>query len=193
MRFKSFFLAAAMILGLSANHASAINIYVSANPYIGGYDEDVTTSGFVDYTVSHDAATAFSVTYFQLQFESSVFTSFDFVSSSINGSSGPALSEAGELLTGGGFTLGAGSTWVIRVAYTLADAATKLKWSESLPLGLPPWAQGYFGIGTVAGGFAGDGGSTELAPEPGTLMLLGSGLLSLGVVKRFRQKRKMSA
>ncbi len=191
MKAKPFLLAIAVLFTIGAGDASAIlNIAVNANPYIGGYDPYTSISGTVEYRVTHEGLSNEALSFLQLQFDSSIFTSFSLVSALLDGTTNVSgsFSSSGDKLRGLGLSMAPGSSLVLRVSYSLAGPAASLFWPESWPGGLPEWSQGWV---AASSGFSFDGGSTGLAPEPGTVLLLGTGLLSLGIVNRIRQRRKM--
>jgi len=206
MKTKFLPLAAAVLMAISARDASAyLNIYALANPWIaGGYDPLSTTSGQVEYSVFHEANSTEGLSFFWLKFDASVFSSFALTGAKINGTSLTAsqlssyfdvldLGDSFEFTTFSFPGLPVGSVMSLTFDYSLLAPAMNLDWPED-DVGGQMWAQSFGGHGTHWSYFSTigheDGGSTGLAPEPGTLMLLGTGLASLGAVKRYRQRRK---
>ncbi|MGH7492067.1 MAG: PEP-CTERM sorting domain-containing protein [bacterium] len=209
MKTKLFSLLAIALLTSSARDASAyLNIYALANPWInpGGYDLHSTTAGVVEYTIYHEANSNEALSYFDLKFDGSVFSSFGLTGAAINGSAlslshfdvfTDAVSFDGIEYTNGGFQgLALGSVMTLTFNYSLHGPASSLYWPDGD--GPSPWAQSFTGLGEhynpalrpfMNVGHQ-DGGSTGLTPEPGTLMLLGSGLASLGFARRYRLRRK---
>jgi hypothetical protein len=208
MKIRLFSLAVVALLAIGARDASAyLNIYALANPWVnpGGYNPNTTTSGVVEYTVYHEANSNEGLSYFDLKFDGSVFSSFALTGAKINGSAvslsffdvfTDLVSFDGIQYTTGGYPgLPVGSVMTLTFNYSLLGPANSLYWPDGDG---HPWAQSFTGLGQQYNPLLPpfrnvghwDGGSTGLAPEPGTLMLLGSGLASLGVVKRYRQRRK---
>lgn len=177
-----------LVIGVSEAFA-LLNIYTTANPFITpGYNINTTSSGIVEYTVYHEAGSTNALNFYQLRFDTAVFSSFSFISALINGTTSVGFSSAGDLLGASSFSLAPGASLVIRVAYAFVGGvgASALTWPEG-----QTWAQSYAGL-SFSPGFAIDGGSSELAPEPGTILLLGSGLLGLGLAKRYLRRSKSS-
>lgn len=186
MRIKLLLQIAVIVLTVGVSKAFAIlNIYANANPFVTpGYDLNTTTSGTVEYTVYHEAGSTNALNYFELKFDTSIFSSFMVMSAVIDGTTSVGFSQDPlYAFSSSAFSMGTGSSMVISVAYTLLGGASTLSWPEG-----SPWGQSFYG--SSGGGARGlyDYGSTDLAPEPGTIMLLGSGLLGLGLVRRYLRR-----
>ena len=113
-----------------------------------------------------------------LEFENDVFASVGGVS--FSSPSDWSYSPAGDYeLATAGTVLGAGE----KLTFTVSDVVV---YNDAL-LGTGLWQEGQmwaqsFTAGDTLGG--NDGGSTTLVPEPGTLLLFGSGLVGLFYVRR---------
>lgn len=188
MRAKFLTLVAIIVMTVGIPNAFAIlNIYTDANPYIQiGYDINTTPSGRVQYTIYHEAGSNQALNLFALRFDTSVFASFWVESAFLDGATSVSFAQVGDQLIASGFNMAPGSSILLTVNYSfLGNAgASALIWPEG---GI--WSQSFAGL-SYSGSFGIDGGSTGLTPEPGTIVLLGSGLLSLGLVRRYLQRPK---
>jgi hypothetical protein len=169
------------------NAFAILNIYTSA--YLGvGYDINTTTQGTVEYTIGHYGNSNVALNYYQLYFDSSTFTSFALLGA--YSSTGANLSslfdfDSNYIWSDGNLNLAPGASIILQVSYTLPGGASTLSWNNEGGA----WQQGFVGQGS--GGPSGfSGGSSSLAPEPGTILLLGSGLLGLGLARRYLLRSK---
>lgn len=204
MKTKLFALAAAALLFVAGEASAALNIAVSANPYMNdpGYHFHTHTSGIVTYQLQHLPGSNDPMKAFWMRFNKSAFdftganlNGFTIVSALIDGSTDVSShlkwTNAGaykNLILKTTFPgLVSGSSLVIQVAYDLLAPAATANWGALGGQTFGPWEQRFaYGTGTVANTV----GTTALTPEPGTMILLGSGLLGMGVARRLRERRQ---
>lgn len=188
MKMKLLSLAAAALVMLGASNALAqLSISIVANPFVdGSYGHNAAPAlRTVSYTVTNSALSTQHLSSLFLIFEPDVFTSFSLTSASIGMTPVTGFIASGSLLISlPGFvpTLAPGSSMVLTVAYMLDGPALSNQWDSGL------WKQSFTGLGSLGG--VSSGLTTAATPEPGTLVLLGTGLLGTGLVQRFRQRRK---
>lgn len=204
MKTKLFTLAAAALLFVAGEASAALNIAVSANPYLNnpGYSFGGTTNGIITYQIQHLPGSTDPMQAFWLRFNK---TAFDFSGANVNGfgivsALIDGVTDVSSELKWTNATvyknlavkttfpgLAPGSSLVIQVAYDLLSPAAIANWGTLGPTTFTPWQQRFaYGSTTVAG----TSGNTALTPEPGTMILLGSGLLSMGVARRMRERRR---
>jgi hypothetical protein len=176
---------------------SFVSLYT--NPFVDpSYDFGTSTTGYVEYTAVMTGAVPPGDTFTGLElffggvfsppfspiFKSAVFDISGFVS---NPGGWSLTSFSDGVLKIGGSGLSVGQAVVFRVTYELFNpaGAGPLGWSSA-----DPWSQNFAANSALGNSSP---GSAQLVPEPGTVLLLGSGLFGLGLVKRFRQRRKMQA
>ncbi len=209
MKAKLLALTAAACTFLAGEASAALNIAVTSNPYVNnpGYSIGSTTSGIVTYQIQHLPGSTDPMQAFWLRFNKSAF---DFSGANVNGFSivsalidGSTDISSHLKWTNSGLHkhmamkntfpgLTPGSSLVVQVAYQLLAPAATANWGMIGPMALGPWQQRY-GYGSTL--VPNSQGSTALTPEPGTMILLGSGLLGMGLARRMRERRqkKMSA
>lgn len=127
--------------------------------------------------------------YFELNFFPSAFD-FSSLSVSVNspGTWNAAFTSNGLRLQSSGPGIGNGGSLILTLTYRLLGAASNpLNWSSH-----EPWSMNGFVRSAVDGSITAFP-STGLAPEPGSMILLGSGLLGMGLVRRYRQRRNVRA
>lgn len=172
-------------------------IYVEGyvDPYVGTVIDDgtITTFGDVTYTfyVTDNGGTGASMNAMSLEFENDVFSSFGSVVSPLPAdwtfdtlASSDSISLLGgesiacPTCTGTPIAVGDYLQFTVKevVVYNEALVPGNGLWQEG-----QIWAQSWSVFDTIG---LGDGGSTALVPEPGTLMLFGSGLVGLFYVRR---------
>jgi hypothetical protein len=173
-------------------------VTVYTNPFADpSYNFATSTSGFVEYTARVTGAVPPNDTFTALElffggpyspplspiFKSATFSGFVSNPGGWNVDSNYDPTTDGVLRIGGS-GLSVGQSIVFRVTYELFNPA------GAGPLGFSsssPWSQNFTAFSASG---AASPGSAHMTPEPGTIMLLGSGLASLGLVKRYRQRRK---
>lgn len=204
MKTKLFALAAAALLFVAGEASAALNIAVSANPYMNdpGYHFHTHTSGIVTYQIQHLPGSTDPMQAFWMRFNKSAFdfsganlNGFSIVSALVDGSTNVSShlkwTNAGvykNLILKTTFPgLAPGSSLVIQVAYELLAPAATANWGTLGPTTFTPWQQRF---GYVATTVSTTSGNTALTPEPGTMILLGTGLLSMGVARRMRERRR---
>jgi len=177
-----------IMFAFSTNGYSLHLITVTINPTIDPlYGNNITGGTFnALVTVTNTSSTTYQ--YFQLQTEP--FISFNSIST-LSNSWSSALS-AGGLQLFGPPPLAPGASFSFVMNYTFASGISALNapWSST-----SVWSMN----GTVAHAYVEIGGfiytqgsqsfSTGVIPEPGTIILLGFGLLGLGFFTRMRKKR----
>ncbi|MDQ7052702.1 MAG: PEP-CTERM sorting domain-containing protein [candidate division KSB1 bacterium] len=172
-------LAMAGVLFAATDSQAFLSVSVSSNPFVTpGYDINATTSGVVEYYIVNNSSSTSILDQFYLSFESDVFASFS--------TSTPGFSVSGVQIVATGLNLNPGESITLTVNYTLFGPASTLDWDEG-----SPWEQGWVAIGKDPSYFT--GGSTNLTPEPNTLLLLGAGLFGLGARARRRKKHRQKA
>jgi hypothetical protein len=173
------------------NAFAILNIYTTGYPHAtpgNEYDINTTTQGTVEYTIGHYGNSNVALNYYQLYFDPATFTNFTLLG--VYSNTGANLSslfdfDSNFIWSIGNLNLAPGASIILQVSYTLPGGASTLSWNNEGG----PWQQGFVGQGS--GGPSGfSGGSSSLAPEPGTIMLLGSGLLGLGLVRRYLRRPK---
>ena len=204
MRKKKLFALSTLFVLVMASPAFSITFSFTANPWGGSFDFN-TNKGTVLYTFtleSLDPGESFvGVEAFfgnglpSDASESPIITSFSLVGGSITNPSislGTPSEPYSLLFTG---TLSAGSGFQFLADLTLSQSPFNLTLpgGESSWSSAGPFAQNYnvFHLPpSSVGGPQSKPGSMGLAPEPGTVMLLGAGMLSLGLVERYRSRRR---
>ena len=205
MKTKLLSLAAAALMFVGVGNASAqMLVSVFANPFITpGYNANSTLTGTVRYTVNVLPGSE-SLNKFKLEFRDILdgggMGPFDF--------SGAPLGFAVTPVSGGGtyswiglglnkpkiqvegLSLAPGSSLVFDVVYTLkAPASTAGLWGMFGSGQLASWEQPFNAENIGSGEFQNEATRLAQTPEPGTMILLGSGLLGMGLARRFRQRR----
>ncbi|MFQ5753372.1 MAG: PEP-CTERM sorting domain-containing protein [bacterium] len=188
-------LALALTFIFPSQSLSLTFVSVSANPFADPtYIFSTSTSGFVEYTATVTGALppTDSFTSLELFFGGSfsppfspIFTSATFGSilSDPTGTWG-LTSFSGGILKIGGSGLTVGQSVKFKVSYTLSNpaGAGPLGWAS-----VSPWSQNFSAFSSSGGVSP---GSSGLAPEPGTLILLGSGLVGFGIAAQIRRRKK---
>ncbi len=205
MKTKLFALAAAAMLFLAGEASAALNIAVSANPYLNdpGYHFHTHTTGIITYQIKHLPGSTDPMKSFWLRFNKTAFdfsganvNGFTIVSALVDGSTdvashmkwtNPSLNYKQLNLKTTFPGLASHSSLVIQVAYDLLAPAATANWGTQGAITFGPWQQ-RFGYGTTT--VVSTQGTTAMTPEPGTMILLGSGLLSMGVARRIRERRR---
>lgn len=178
-----------LVIVLGSN-AHAIPLAGTVNPGIApGYSFANSTTGTALFSFTNiDNGTGLVAQSITLTLESDVFNLTN-TSTSINAPAGWSVTSFSfgdrfDQLTGPGLV--EGDVLQFTMNYTLLDNAKALQnsgaWSEG-----GPWQIGY--SAQYANLPFSTGGSTIMNPEPGTILLMGSGLLGLGLW-RWKQKRK---
>lgn len=204
MKAKFLALAIAACMFAAGEASAVLNIAVTANPYLNnpGYSFGGTTSGIITYEFRHLPGSTDPMASFWVKFNKSAFdfsganvNGFSIVSALIDGSSD--VSSNLKWTNSGTFKrltmkntfpgLAPGSSMVIQVAYDLFAPAATANWGTQGAITFGPWQQRY-GYGSTL--IPTNQGSTALTPEPGTMILLGSGLLSMGLARRMRERRQ---
>ncbi len=206
MKLKLTALAAAAVMMFGVREASAVlNITATANPFFGGgYSLTSSTSGTVQYVFSNLSSSTDPLGFLNLRFQKSAFdfSSFPagFAFNAMIGATDVSSSFVWhhyadhKRLTAASLStlVMSGQNLVLTMGFELMGPATTVSWATENQLGLGAWQQplGY-GVTTANPFFVNT--SLALTPEPGTLILLGSGLLGSGLVRRYRQRRNTKA
>jgi hypothetical protein len=163
-----------------------------APDFSGLTDNSDGTSTFSQIDYFFTVATADSgaqMNSLSLRFDAAVFSSpgtilsinpNDWGTSTVTSSSGNFFH-----IVSAGTTLGAGSKLLFSVTNAIINNQA-LTDPSLWPSGMI-WGQPWSATDTLGGG---DGGTTAPVPEPATLLLLGSGLASLGLLGRRRSKKR---
>ncbi|NUO78903.1 PEP-CTERM sorting domain-containing protein [candidate division KSB1 bacterium] len=204
MKTKFFTLAALALMFVAGEASAALNIAMNANPWVNnpGYNFGATTSGIITYELKHLPGSTDPMASFWIRFNKSAFdfsganvNGFSIVSALIDGSTdvsshlkwtnGVVYKNLTMNPTFPG--LASSSSLVIQVAYDLFAPASTANWGTYGPSSMGPWQQ-RFGYGATLSPV--QQGNTALTPEPGTMILLGSGLLGMGLARRLRERRQ---
>lgn len=127
--------------------------------------------------------------------ESPIITSFSFagfLSGSPPITIGPGTTSY-SLLFQGPLSVGQGFQFLANLTLSQSPFDLTLPGGEDSWSSMGPFAQSYTVYHQPPGPFGGPStkaGSMGLAPEPATVMLLGTGILSFGLVERFRKRKR---
>jgi len=197
-RILTLLLALSIVFGAGKAMAGPLTIEAFSNPdYATIFD---VGSGYstidVDYIMNVVAGPpGFGVNYVELSFEEDVFSSINSISVASPGSwsilgsysAGGVTFEmsggpSGDLEVGDSLMIASNVTILHDAIYNASGSG--FSWNEG-----GAWQQSIGGT-SVPGGFV--AGSTSPVPEPGTMILLGSGLVGLAFYGRRRKKAQMA-
>ena len=135
------------------------------------------------------ASPVFDIISFSLFRTPADFTSYTITGSSLPGGTG-AFTDTGSELKAVPLTAVSGTSFTITVAFDLVGPADLVPLSQSFggSFFLRDAGEPAFKFPDDLGALESVGGSFAATPEPASLILLGSGLLGLGAVSRFRQR-----
>lgn len=174
-----------IVFAFSTNGYSLHLITVTINPTLDPLYSNNNTGTF-SALVTVTNYSNLSLQYFQLQSINAAQLSFNSTSGIPGGwySAFPSTGS-GQLLSIWGPALTPGSSFSFYMNYTLFTPASNVTWGSG---GL--WSMNGVAAGEYPdGGFGFTGFSSTVIPEPGTVILLGFGLLGTGFFARRRKKR----